>query len=278
MIFFFSCTGNSRWVAELVAKQTDDRLMDMTVLLKGECRFRLAEDESVGFIFPIHGWRVPKLVLEFMDRLVLEPHDAGCLKRHSSFCLVTAGDSIGEAMERFSARLKLVQAGTMLSLEMVGSVIMPESYVGLPGMDVDKPKKEQQKIATAAERILAFCEVLHIRKQNQPAMDFEKTFLVKGPIPKFFSNIVGGFFERYLITDRYFKVDEAKCVHCGICKRVCPVENVQSGCDEATRWLHNGRCLTCFACYHHCPKRAIEYGRRTRTKGQYYFKKHKIDI
>ncbi|MFW5518323.1 MAG: ferredoxin, partial [Segatella copri] len=37
-------------------------------------------------------------------------------------------------------------------------------------------------------------------------------------------------------------------------------------------WLHHKDCLTCFTCYHHCPHHAIEFGKQTRKKGQYFFK------
>lgn len=51
------------------------------------------------------------------------------------------------------------------------------------------------------------------------------------------------------------------------------VRMVADGSREFPTWIHNGECLTCFACYHHCPKKAIDYGHRTQHKGQYYFKK-----
>ena len=28
-------------------------------------------------------------------------------------------------------------------------------------------------------------------------------------------------------------------------------------------------CTSCLACYHVCPKHAVQYGRRTKRKGQY---------
>ena len=138
MIFYFSGTGNSQWAAKMLAAETGDTLVSIPDVLESECCFNLKSDEHVGFIFPIHGWRVPRIIREFLDRLSFRTAEdgTGCT-RHYCFCLVTAGDSIGKAMECFQRQLISIPAGQSLTLEAVGSLVMPESYVGLPGMDVD---------------------------------------------------------------------------------------------------------------------------------------------
>ena len=77
---------------------------------------------------------------------------------------------------------------------------------------------------------------------------------------------------------RPFRVDAEKCIKCGKCAAVCPVGDIsfKKGCTP--QWKHNGKCLSCFACYHHCPTRAIEYGGRTKGKGQYYYEKNEKTI
>ncbi|MBR2290977.1 MAG: EFR1 family ferrodoxin [Prevotella sp.] len=72
-----------------------------------------------------------------------------------------------------------------------------------------------------------------------------------------------------MITDKKFMVDEDVCIKCGKCAKVCPVDNITGTPPE---WQHNGRCTSCLACYHYCPVHAINYGERTRKRGQYYFK------
>ncbi|MCF0202585.1 MAG: hypothetical protein HUK08_04395, partial [Bacteroidaceae bacterium] len=55
------------------------------------------------------------------------------------------------------------------------------------------------------------------------------------------------------------------------CQKACPVDNIAMDRQTNTpQWLHNRRCLTCFACYHTCPNHAISFnGRITKNKGQY---------
>ena len=274
MIFYFSGKGNSKWAAKTLALETDDTLVSIPEVIKSDCSFTLEKDEHVGFIFPIHGWRVPSIVKEFITKLTIKTlgEDTSHVK-HYCFCLVTAGDSIGKAMERFQQQLKSVTVNDALSLKAVCSLIMPESYVGLPSMDVDTKEKELEKKERASKQLKEFSNILkqHPHKDSNQIWGWNQ--LIRGPIPSFFSGPVGGFFERFLITDKPFHVDSRRCVKCGICANVCPVSDIKGGLGFEPEWLHNGKCLTCFSCYHHCPHHAIEFGKRTQKKGQYFYNK-----
>ena len=274
MIFYFSGTGNSKWAAKTLALETGDTLVSIPEVINSDCSFTLEKDEHVGFIFPIHGWRVPNIVKEFLTKLTIKTlgEDTSHVK-HYCFCLVTAGDSIGKAMERFLKQLRTVAVGDSLSLKAVYSLIMPESYVGLPGMDVDTKEKELEKKELASKQLKEFSNILkqHPHKDSNQIWGWNQ--LIRGPIPSFFSGPVGGFFERFLITDKPFHVDSRRCVKCGICANVCPVSDIKGGLGYEPEWLHNGKCLTCFSCYHHCPHHAIEFGKRTQKKGQYFYNK-----
>ena len=274
MIFYFSGTGNSKWAAKTLALETGDTLVSIPEVTNSDCSFTLEKDEHVGFIFPIHGWRVPNIVKEFLTKLTIKTlgEDTSHVK-HYCFCLVTAGDSIGKAMERFQQQLKSVTVNDALSLKAVCSLIMPESYVGLPGMDVDTKEKELEKKELASKQLKEFSNILTQRPHKDSNQIWGWNQLIRGPIPSFFSGPVGGFFERFLITDKPFHVDSRRCVKCGICANVCPVSDIKGGLGYEPEWLHNGKCLTCFSCYHHCPHHAIEFGKHTQKKGQYFYNK-----
>lgn len=252
----------------MVHEATGERLVDMRDVALDNARFALEDDECVGFVFPVHGWRTPLLVRRFIDALSIDSSD----RTPYCYVIMTAGDSIGMAMDRLLPHL----AEKELSPQAVCSLIMPESYVGLPFMDVDTEQKERVKIASAEERLSSFLQV--VKEKDNSGLNYQLKHLVRGPLPSFFSGPVGAFFEHYLITDRPFTVDKERCISCGKCAKVCPVGNIQSEKGKSPVWLHNGRCLTCFACYHYCPVKAIAYGCRTKKKGQYYFgRRHKKD-
>ena len=50
MIFYFSGTGNSRWVAQQIAAHTGDSVYDITAL---KAPPTLAGEQRVGLVFPI---------------------------------------------------------------------------------------------------------------------------------------------------------------------------------------------------------------------------------
>jgi ferredoxin len=99
--------------------------------------------------------------------------------------------------------------------------------------------------------------------------------LIRGAIPYTYTYVIGGYYNKHLITDEKFWVDEEACIQCGLCARLCPVDDIvcTSTGDEKKlppRWKHDGSCTNCLACYHHCPQHAIHWG--TMKRGQYCFK------
>ena len=275
MIFYFSGTGNTKWAASKLASVTHEDLISIAPYMRADDSshtlaepFILKENERLGFVFPVHGWRVPKLVREFIGRMKVqraEPDAAGSLP--FTYCVCTAGDSIGLTIENLNEVISQNPSLQALGITKVSSsysLIMPESYVGLPFMDVDTKEKEIWKKSKSAQELAVICEEIFDRKEGVSQ-------LVKGPIPWFFTKVVGGFFENVLITDKRFHVEKDKCVKCGICANVCPVGDIKGGHGEYPEWLHHKDCLTCFTCYHHCPHHAIEFGKQTQKKGQYYF-------
>lgn len=287
MIFYFSGTGNTKWAASKLAAATREDLISIAPYMRADDSshnlaepFILKENERLGFVFPVHGWRVPKLVREFICKMKIqrEPSDASAenkakaddsLKnRPFTYCVCTAGDSIGLTIENLNKVISLnpsLQALGITEVSSSYSLIMPESYIGLPFMDVDPKEREIRKKENAAQELAVVCEEIFDRKEGISR-------LVKGPIPWFFTKVVGGFFENVLITDKRFHVEKDRCVKCGICANVCPVGDIKGGHGEYPVWLHHKDCLTCFTCYHHCPHHAIEFGNQTQKKGQYYFK------
>ena len=291
MIFYFSGTGNTKWAASKLVSATHEDLISIAPYMRADDSshtlaepFILKENERLGFVFPVHGWRVPKLVREFIGKMKVqraepdaERNSASAESKASSasarnqpfaYCVCTAGDSIGLTIENLNEVISQNPSLQTLGITKVSSsysLIMPESYVGLPFMDVDPKEKEIRKKSKSAQKLAVICEEIFDRKEGVSR-------LVKGPIPWFFTKVVGGFFENVLITDKRFHVEKDKCVKCGICANVCPVGDIKGGHGEYPEWLHHKDCLTCFTCYHHCPHHAIEFGNQTQKKGQYYFK------
>lgn len=275
MIFYFSGTGNTRWVAETISKATDDTLVDITdgtacsdALQAIRARLSTCETTAerslyLGFCFPVHGWKPPRIFREFIRSLAsLQISGYSLSDLFYCYAVCTCGDSIGKAMDVFSVDLRSVG----ITLHTAFSLIMPESYVCLPFMYTDTPEREQQKISVSCG-ILEETIVPAIKRCERNIWQ-----VTEGPAPWILTYIVGSFFSRFMITDRPFRVDVDVCRHCGICKNVCPTSNIVYSADGLPQWKCNGSCTCCLACYHHCPVHAINYRNITRKRGQYYFR------
>ena len=258
MIFYFSATGNSKWVAEKVARLISDKVCDISK--QGmPLEYSLKAGEKLGFVFPVHGWRVPSIVREFLSALNIKNYT----RFTYTYALCTAGDSIGEVMTFLYQELEKKE----MHLNATFSVLMPESYIGLPFMYLDTYTSANTKYYNASVRINKYASIINESRGGD--------YLDKGAFPKFYSYCLGAFFQKYLITDSFFHVDKKKCSGCGLCAKSCPVGDIGQGERGMPVWKTNKKCLTCFACLHHCPSNAISWGWFTKGKGQYYYGKKK---
>ena len=253
MIFYFSGTGNTKWIAQQLAHAIDEELMSIPeALQQQQLDYQLKEDERLGFCFPTHGWQPPRIVRNFIQRATFHVKPDTFV-----WALTTCGDSTGKTMDILNREL----ARKELKAETLFSVIMPESYVCLPFMYTDTESRENEKIEQARQQTKHMARILQDRIRGIEELD-------QGATPRLFSYVIGQYFNKRMITDRKFTVDANVCTRCGKCRKVCPVDNIQGTPPE---WLHNGRCTCCLACYHYCPVHAINYGNITRKRDQYYF-------
>ena len=258
MIFYFSGCGNSRFVAETIAAGLNDTLVFIPEAAReNHYDYTLADDERLGFVFPIYSWAPPKLVLDFMEKLNIKVSPStGSGTLPYTYFACTCGDNCGHTEKVFR---KVVEEKGM-SLSACFSIQMPETYIGMAGFNLDTEEKAKQKI-TEADTTLT---------RNIPRLIKKECFseIVKGSFPWLKTYLVNPGFNQYATDDKkYLSTD--KCIGCGKCVEVCPLKNVTLE-DGRPKW--NGNCTMCMACYHHCPVNAIQYGKGTVGKGQYYYK------
>ena len=101
MIFYFSGTGNSKWIAEQIAKAQNEVLVFMPNAIRdGIEEFVLADDEKVGFVFPVYSWGPPLSVLRFLDWITLSNYHSQYV-----FFVCSCGDDTGLTEELFRRAL-----------------------------------------------------------------------------------------------------------------------------------------------------------------------------
>lgn len=254
MIFYFSGTGNSLWVAKELKKAFNEPLYSIGESIKAgqeQILYSLQPEEKLFFVFPVHSWGPAALVRTFIERLELQGYTD---QRVYSVC--TCGDECGYTKERMRdwLALKAIRQTECYSLQ------MPNNYVLLPGFDVDPKEVEQQKLDTAPERLHAIIQAI----QN----DQKEVLYCEGTMPFLKSRLVYPLFVRYAIKKNSFYATDA-CISCGICAALCPTGTITQAKGELPQW-EKDTCVQCLACLHRCPQRAIEYGKISQKKGRYH--------
>ncbi|WP_446776238.1 EFR1 family ferrodoxin, partial [Macellibacteroides fermentans] len=72
-------------------------------------------------------------------------------------------------------------------------------------------------------------------------------------------------FNKYQVTAKPFFATDS-CISCGLCEKACPVHNIR----VVDKPVWGEFCTSCLACYHVCPQQAVQYGKATRNKHQYF--------
>ena len=194
----------------------------------------------------------PTIVMDFISLLRLSSAPKYV------FFVCTCGDDSGKTADIFCKAVK--EKGWECNAGF--SVIMPNTYVSLPGFDVDPLHMVSKKLREAKERIEYISSKLAARARLIDCYE--------GAFPWIKSYLIHPLFMHTLMSPKPFKAADS-CISCGLCKKACPVRNIHLKERGKPEW--GSHCTMCLACYHSCPKHAIEYSCLTQKKGQYLFDK-----
>ncbi len=251
MIYYFSGTGNSRYVANFLSKELLERVEFIPKVIAEE---ESPDGMSVGLVFPVYSWGVPPLVMDFINRLPDSFWNEVKVGQLPIWCVMTCGDEVAMSPEMLQDAFRRRD----VEVRSIWSVIMPNNYVLLPGFDVDSKDLADKKLADAPLRLKEICRGI---MQQRETID-----VVRGSMAWLKSKTVYPLFKRWGIFPGKWHSMET-CVSCGICAKSCPLGNVQMS-DGRPKWGDN--CCSCLACYHSCPRHAVAYGKITQSKGQYF--------
>lgn len=261
MILYFSGTGNSHAVAQMLATLLDEQVCAITPAMRGGRVSLPTGDSRLIWVYPIYSWGVPPYVLEVMRTVTIDGSDN--VTHHA---VVTCGDDCGLAdrMWRKAISDRGWRDGVMMSVQ------MPNNYVSLPGFDVDSEKVEQAKLTAYPDRVKQVAEVI----RASGCKGESHTDIVRGSFAWIKTRVIYPWFVRHAMSPSRFRVTEA-CVSCGKCASHCPLGNItmspSHGNPKALRPAWGNDCAGCLGCYHICPVHAVNYSSATRDKGQYYF-------
>lgn len=243
-IYFYTGTGNSLWTA----KKLSDLLGNterIPITLAGEKTIKPVS-AKVGFVFPVHIWGVPSRFIHFLEYLENDP------EKYYFAVAVNAGQVAATLIQ-----LKKVLRQKNIRLSAGFSVCMPSNYI--PWKGADSREKQQKTFSAALEKIGRIAHSVREKEEKEPE---------RGPLWQniFFSAFYRLTFSRVPYMDKSFSVDK-KCTACGICRKICPVQNIEI-VQGQPQWNHH--CEQCLACIQWCPEEAIQYGKASANKKRYH--------
>lgn len=241
-LFYFSATGNSLILArDLADSLSQAQMFSIPRVIHEDLDL---DADNIGLIFPVFFCGLPRVVSDFIRKL-----DPAKIKYLFVVCSYGgfAGSTLQETREQLQAAGITMNAGY--------AVNMPGNYIVKYG--AFRKDKQDKLFRREKETIRQIAEDVKAQKNN--------TIKLGGMINKLTKSIYHSNLQKFPTLDSNFAAGD-KCNGCGICDRVCPVENIHM-VDSKPMW--QGNCEHCMACIQWCPREAIEYSTRSVGRKRY---------
>lgn len=253
MILYFSATGNSEYIAKNIADLNNDSIVDMTTYLKDNKIMKLESDTPYVVIAPIYISTMPTIIIDLLKESELEGN------KNIYFIMTCAGSGVSAA----AAFVKPLVKKMGMNYRGVEHLSMPQNYL----MFFTVKEKEENDI----KMNVAIAKVPNLAEKIRNNLDFDMSKV--GLMHKLSIKPVIWMFDAFFIKPKKFYTTN-DCIGCGICAKVCPLNNIKM-VDGKPKW--SKKCVHCTACINKCPKRAIEYGKKTQDKNRYVAIKYKSE-
>ncbi|MBT3318774.1 MAG: 4Fe-4S binding protein [Clostridia bacterium] len=256
IIFYFSGTGNTWWVAGKINIMLDARsvnaesisietLIDDDIVNVKKADWLIKASDLVFFGWPMYGSDLPHTMKLFIDSLAPLQKQ----KHVHTFCtqMMFSGDGAWVYHKHFAAKGLIIDSCAHFN--------MPTNMSVLHGpLSPPKTDKKAQMIMNRCElRIETYInDLLTGKARRKGKFSYPLGILQRAPhrlVWNKLQNLVG--------------VNKELCTKCGLCADICPTSNI------VMRDYPNfsGKCALCFRCYSYCPAVAITAcGRAHNTK------------
>lgn len=224
IVFFFTGTGNSLWVASHLA----ERPISLPQAMKhADLTY---EADEIGIVCPCYRGRVPQMVQRFIRQAKL--------KAAYLFAVVTYGSTPSDSTDALD---KLAQEHG-INFNYISTVHMVDNF--LPSFDMNAQREMEKPTDEELAKVIE--EVGQQTEWKWPVTDQDREFRAR------VVQMRGDHFPAE--SSRIFVVKRDRCVGCGTCVKVCPRANWSfTGNGMAVE----GDCEKCLACIHNCPQHAI---------------------
>jgi len=236
-LFYFSGTGNTQVVAELLAeafKQHGAQVETVRIehVLQGKVQFDPDAYDLIGIGHPIQGFDAPRIVYDFVDALPpVESKRAFILKSAADFISVNNGASK-------TAIKRLRRKGYDVFYDRI--VCMPSNWA----MKYDDTFSKQLCHVAIAKAEHMAGEVL-AGQERKLGINSLIRWIAK--LTSRGEDLGARFFGKMLTVSR-------ACITCGRCIDNCPTKNIRRENDKI---MFGYNCVFCMRCIYACPQQAI---------------------
>lgn len=242
VIYYFSGTGNSY----KIAKNISERLGDTKLIKICSDNMHLALENNykkVGIVFPVYFFSLPKMLVEFVQALKINPDSY-------IYSVATCGGFVGVAFVDLQEIFEKKGYRKLSTFK----ILMPDNYQVLYSPSpVEKQEDVIAKSDIILDRIVPLIKDEKFHSEKEPNIGL-----------KLVGNIGYGIFKPK-DKDKNFWTDE-NCDGCSICEKVCPANDIVME-DNKPKWLNN--CEQCLACMQWCPQKSIQYKKATIKRDRY---------
>ena len=252
MILYFSATGNTRFVAEYLAEQLDDEVMDLLEWIREQDDSAIHSERPFVICAPIYVCEMPRFLASFLRKTSFTGN-------RDVYFIFTSGGYAGPAgiLARRIFRKKHMEYKGCAELTMPRNYIANDSYPEL-GQD-----EIENRIRDTFRRLPAVAETI----RNGGFLQSRHVWLFETLITVPFNPV----WCRVMQPVRDFHVKD-RCVSCGKCAKLCPLKIIRM---VEGRPVWDGKsCAHCMSCIQNCPTEAIEYGTVTQKKNRYQFSRY----
>jgi Pyruvate/2-oxoacid:ferredoxin oxidoreductase delta subunit len=239
VIFYFTGTGNSLKIAKTVS----DKINNCKIIPMGSNRGIIINKEydSIGFIYPIYFWGIPKNVKDFISEMTIKNNENTYF-----YAIATYGGFAGNGIKLLNKMLS--EKNIKLKYGKVLRIF--SNYI----LNFKMPVKFMKILEKSDKKLLPIIESIAGKQTNSIGNINKK-------INQFYEKSINSIQDE----DKNYTIN-GNCTGCGICKEVCPVNNIEMT-ESKPEFKH--KCEQCMACIQYCPQKAINYKNKTQGKMRY---------
>jgi len=244
-MFYFSGTGNSKYIAELFCHNMNAKCHSIEE--KIDFNQLIVSDEIIGFCYPSYGSRVPRIMREFAIKHIESLKN----KKIIIFCtqLIFSGDGARAFLDIFPRDFfKVIYAEHFF---------MPNNVCNYFLLPLTNERKIKRYIKKAERKMQSVCHNITngiIKKRG---------FNIISRILGLPQGLCMPIIEKKSLNT--VMIDD-NCVQCCLCVSNCPMKNLEYQ-DE--KIIQKSNCTICYRCINRCPQKAIRIFFHKKIKKQY---------